>query len=140
MEGYLEVEKIRFEERLEYSLVADAEVRRLRVPGALVQPLLENAIKFGQRTSPRPLRITIHARTGPEGLLIEVMNSGKWVPEGGRDSSGIGLVNLRRRLQLLCGAGASVAHEVLEDRVIFRLMVPPASTSALELQPLPVPA
>ena len=140
LEGYLDVEKIRFEERLEYSLVADADVRRLRVPGALVQPLLENAIKFGQRTSPRPLRIAIHARTGPDGLQIEVMNSGKWVPEGGRDSSGIGLVNLRRRLQLVCGDGASVAHEILEDRVIFRLMVPAVSTSALELQPLPVPA
>lgn len=140
LEGYLRVEKIRFEERLEYSLIADAEVRRLRVPGALVQPLLENAIKFGQRTSPRPLRITILAQARPEGVVIEVMNSGKWVPEGGLDSTGIGLVNLRRRLQLVCGDGASVAHEVLEDRVIFRVVVPPVSASGPEHHPLPVPA
>jgi len=130
LEGYLQVEKIRFDERLEYSLIADAEVRRLRVPGALVQPLLENAIKFGQRTSPRPLHISIHAEIRPEGLRIEVMNTGKWVPEGGRDSTGIGLVNLRRRLQLVCGDGAHVAHEVLEDRVIFRVLVPPAFSSS----------
>ena len=140
LEGYLQVEKIRFEERLEYSLVADAEVRRLRVPGALVQPLLENAIKFGQRTSPRPLRITILAQARPEGVVIEVMNSGKWVPEGGPDSPGIGLVTLRRRLQLLCGDGARVVHEVLEDRVIFRVVVPAASKPAPEIQPLAVTA
>ncbi|NQX01260.1 histidine kinase [bacterium] len=140
LEGYLQVEKIRFEERLEYSVVADAEVRRARVPGALVQPLLENAIKFGQRTSPRPLRITIHAQARPEGVVIEVTNSGKWVPEGGLDSTGIGLVNLRRRLQLVCGDGANVAHEVLEDRVIFRVVVPAASTSVHKPQLLPVPA
>jgi hypothetical protein len=140
LEGYLRVEKIRFEECLEYSLIADAEVRRLRVPGALVQPLLENAIKFGQRTSPRPLRITILAQARPEGVVIEVTNSGEWVPEGGLDSTGIGLVNLRRRLQLVCGDGASVVHEVLEDRVIFRVVVPPVSISAPEHQPLPVPA
>ena len=140
LEGYLEVEKIRFEERLEYSLIADADARGLRVPGALVQPLLENAIKFGQRTSPRPLRIDIHARSGPEGLRIEVMNSGKWVPEGGRDSTGTGLLNLRRRLQLSCGDGASVTHEVVKDRVIFRVVVPPASGFPVEFQSLPVPA
>ena len=140
LEGYLEVEKIRFEERLEYSLIADADARGLRVPGALVQPLLENAIKFGQRTSPRPLRIDIHARSGPEGLRIEVMNSGSWVPEGGRDSTGTGLLNLRRRLQLSCGDGASVTHEVAKDRVIFRVVVPPASGFPVEFESLPVPA
>ncbi len=140
LEGYLQVEKIRFEERLEYSLVADEEARRTRVPGALIQPLLENAIKFGQRTSPRPLRIAIHAEVRREGLLIEVMNSGKWVPEGGPDSTGIGLVNLRRRLELVCEDGARLEHEVLTDRVIFRVVVPPAPPAAHDLQPLPVPA
>lgn len=140
LEGYLQVEKIRFEERLEYSLVADEEVRRLRVPGALVQPLLENAIKFGQHTSPRPLRISIHAEVRPEGLRIEVMNTGKWVPEGGRTSTGIGLVNLRRRLLLICGDRAHVAHEVLEDRVIFRVLIPPASSSSPQHPSFPVPA
>jgi hypothetical protein len=140
LEGYLQVEKIRFEERLEYSLVADAEVRRRQVPGALVQPLLENAIKFGQLTSPRPLHISIHAEIRPEGLRIEVMNTGKWVPEGGRTSTGIGLFNLRRRLHLICGDGAHVSHEVLKDRVIFRVLVPSASNFSLVLPSYPVPA
>lgn len=140
LEGYLQVEKIRFEERLEYSLVADAEVRRRQVPGALVQPLLENAIKFGQLTSPRPLHISIHAEIRSEGLRIEVMNTGKWIPEGGRTSTGIGLFNLRRRLHLICGDGADVSHEVLKDRVIFRVLVPSASSFPVGLPSYPVPA
>lgn len=138
LESYLRVEKIRFEERLEYTLAADAAVRRLPVPSALVQPLLENAIKFGQRTSPRPLRIAIHAQVVPEGLRIEVSNTGTWIEEGSGDSTGIGLTNLRRRLQLLCGDEARVRHEVVEDRVIFRVEVP--ATPATQRQPLPLPA
>lgn len=136
LEGYLRVEKIRFEERLEYAVIADPAVRGLRVPGALVQPLLENAIKFGQRTSPRLLRIAIHAEAGPEGLWIEVSNTGQWVAEGGVDSTGIGLSNLRRRLHLVCGDLAQVTHEILEDRVLFRVRVPAAAS----LKPASLPA
>jgi len=138
LEGYLQVEKIRFEDRLEYTVVVDPAARQMQVPSALVQPLVENAIKFGQRTSPRPLRLAIHARVLPEGLRIEVSNTGKWVEEGSGDSTGIGLANLRRRLQLLCGDHARVRHEVLDDRVVVRVMVPAAP--APELQPLPLPA
>ena len=137
LEGYLQVEKIRFEDRLEYTVVVDPAARHLQVPSALVQPLLENAIKFGQRTSPRPLRLAIHAQALPEGLRIEVSNTGKWVEEGSGDSTGIGLANLRRRLQLLCGDHAGVRHEVLEDRVMVRVMVPAAP--APELRPLSLP-
>jgi len=138
LEGYLQVEKIRFEDRLEYTVVVDPAARHLQVPSALVQPLLENAIKFGQRTSPRPLRLAIHAQALPEGLRIEVSNTGKWVEEGSGDSTGIGLANLRRRLQLLCGDRAELRHEVLDDRVVVRVMVPAAP--APPLQPLPLPA
>jgi hypothetical protein len=138
LEGYLQVEKIRFEDRLEYTVVADPAARQMQVPSALVQPLVENAIKFGQRTSPRPLRLAIHAQALPEGLRIEVSNTGKWVEEGSGDSTGIGLANLRRRLQLLCGDHAEVRHEVLDDRVVVRVMVP--ATPAPEPQPLPLPA
>ena len=138
LEGYLQVEKIRFEDRLEYTVVVDPAARQMQVPSALVQPLVENAIKFGQRTSPRPLRLAIHAQALPEGLRIEVSNTGKWVEEGSGDSTGIGLANLRRRLQLLCGDHAWVRHEVLDDRVVVRVLVPAAP--APELQPLPLPA
>lgn len=100
LESYLAVEKIRFEERLEYTIAADEAARAAAVPTALVLPLLENAIKYGQATSPLPLRLHISARLDPDSLVIEVANSGTWVEKGDLSGEGIGLANLNRRLEL----------------------------------------
>jgi len=100
LESYLAVEKIRFEERFEYGIAADEAVRAAAVPTALVLPLLENAIKYGQATSPVPLRLQISARLDPDTLVIEVANSGTWVEKGALSGEGIGLANLHRRLEL----------------------------------------
>lgn len=135
LEDYLRVEKIRFEEQLEYTLVADAAARCQRVPSALVQPLLESAIKFGQRTDLRPLRIAIHAQVLQEELRVEVSSIGKWMELGHGESTGTDLANLRRRLQVLCGDEAWVWHEVMDDRVVFQVVVP-----AMRRQSLPVTA
>lgn len=64
LESYLRVEQIRFEERLEYGFSVDEAARCQVVPGALVQPLLENAVKYGPRTSQWPLRLAILVRRG----------------------------------------------------------------------------
>ncbi len=125
LENYLRVEKIRFEERLEYTLVADEAARSQLVPGALVQPLLENAIKYGQCTSPQPLRLAIRVDGRADGrLALVVENSGHWVEPGGGGSTGIGLANLRRRLELLYGDRATLAIETAPDRVCVRVELP----------------
>jgi LytS/YehU family sensor histidine kinase len=130
LENYLQVEKIRFEERLEYTLIADAVARDQRVPGALVQPLLENAIKYGQHTSAPPLRLLIHAHSRADGgLSLVVENSGKWVEPGSSDSTGLGLANLRRRLELLHGERATLNIETEADLVRIRVELPPPSAS-----------
>lgn len=125
LENYLRVEKIRFEERLEYTLEVDAAARRQPVPGALVQPLLENAIKYGQCTSPPPLRLAIRAQKRDDGgLSLVVENSGHWVEPGSGDSTGIGLANLRRRLELIYGDQATLSTETAADRVCVRVDLP----------------
>ncbi len=131
LESYLQVEKIRFEGRFEYSLAADAAVRNLAVPCALAQPLLENAVKYGMRTSPRPLRVALRARLGADRLVLEVENTGQWVEAGTGTSTGIGLANLRRRLELLYGSLATVEPVLSADRVILRVTFPlvPAADS-----------
>ena len=132
LENYLQVEKIRFEERLEYTLVADAAVRSQRVPGALVQPLLENAIKYGQHTSAPPLRLLIHAHSRADGgLSLVVENSGHWVEPGSSDSTGLGLANLRRRLELLHGERATLTIEKEANLVRIRVELPPPSASLI---------
>ena len=124
LESYLKVEKIRFTDRLEYTIQADAAARSKLVPGALVQPLVENAIKFGQRTSPQPLRIAIQARLREGDLEVLVENSGHWVSEEDLSSTGIGLSSLGQRLQLLCGPRATVSVKSPPDSVILQVILP----------------
>jgi len=108
LENYLRVEKVRFSDDLEWSIDAEADALRTLVPSALVQPLLENAIKYGQETGPRPLRVSITAKVAQGHLEIEVCNSGHWVEGDRTHSGGVGLSNLRRRLELIYGHAASL--------------------------------
>src|SRR5690606_4462911 len=101
--NYLQVEKSRFGDKLEYRITASDEARATPVPRTLIQPLLENAIKYGQRSEVRPLRLTIDARVEDGFLLLRVMNTGRWVAPETNPSTKTGLANLRRRLQLLYG-------------------------------------
>ena len=124
LEDYLHVEKIRFQENLESRIDATAEARAARVPSALIQPLLENAIKYGQQTSPLPLRIAITAHVAEGKLHLSVENSGHWVEPGSSDSTGIGLANLRRRLELIYGDRATLSIEIAADQVCVRVELP----------------
>jgi signal transduction histidine kinase len=111
MENYLQVEKIRFEEKLRFQIDADEEARGFVVPRQLVQPLLENAIKYGQQTSPMPLSIRIEAQLTGDRLHLAVENTGSWVKPSASSGMGIGMSNLRRRLELLYGEQAKLTHE-----------------------------
>ena len=108
LENYLQVEKARFGDDLDWSIEAEVDARQTLVPSALVQPLLENAIKYGQETGPRPLRVSITAKVGRDHLQIEVCNSGHWVERDPTQAGGVGLANLRRRLELIYGHAASL--------------------------------
>lgn len=102
--SYLAVEKSRFGDELELEFAVSPMARSAGVPGVIVQPLVENAIKYGRETSERPLRLRIAAETGPHALRIEVSNSGRWIePRAWRphQPSGSGLENLRRRLAFI---------------------------------------
>ena len=117
MENYLHVEKIRFEENLQCRIDAEQEARAFVVPRQLVQPLIENAIKYGQQTSPMPLSIHIEAQITKDRLHLTVENTGSWVEPSASSGMGIGISNLRRRLQLLYGDRASLTHEHSPQRV-----------------------
>lgn len=98
---------------LDWRIDATAEARKALAPTALVQPLVENALKYGFLSSPRPLRLRVTARVTGGVLSITVENTGDWVERApgaqSRESTGIGLNNVRRRLVLLCGEEAVLA-------------------------------
>ena len=100
VEHYLAVEKIRFEDDLQGSVDVSPASGRLTVPAFLVLPLVENAVKHGQYTSPRPLRVRVTGTVTDTALVVEVANTGHWRDdESGPDSTGTGLDNVRRRLE-----------------------------------------
>lgn len=101
--SYLAVEKARFQEKLEIDCRIDAGARNALVPGIMIQPLVENAIKYGRRTSPRPLKVRVVVlNLDSNGVQIEVSNTGKWIELDPAGTIGrIGLENTRRRLKLL---------------------------------------
>jgi two-component system LytT family sensor kinase len=100
---YLEVEKVRFEDDLDVHISLEQAAAERTLPAFLVLPLVENAIKHGQRTSAMPLRIDVAARTEGSALVIEVKNTGKWVaasrPAASTAGTDTGLHNVRERLR-----------------------------------------
>lgn len=103
LEQYLTVQGVRFGDGLVTRIECDLDVRNVAVPPVMVQPLVENAIKYGGQTADRPIRVDVTARRDEDWLAIEVANSGRWVAPGDRQSTGTGLRSLERRLRLLVG-------------------------------------
>jgi len=126
LQNYLRVEKFRFEEDLQIEIDVPRDAAEIPVPTSLIQPLVENAIKFGRLTSPLPLRLRIGAHRDPGTLHLEVANTGSWVPEGSTNGTGIGLANLRRRLALILGDAATLTTSTRDGWVHVGIRVPVA--------------
>lgn len=99
---YLEIEKIRFEDRINVSVDVAAEVAEARVPTLALQPLVENAIHHGIASRPSGGSIAIKARRDLDTLRISVADDG--VGSGEQPRERIGLANTRARLERLYGA------------------------------------
>jgi hypothetical protein len=130
LESYLELQRARFAGHLDCSMEASPAALKVLVPSMLIQPLLENAFKFGPRTGGMPLRVAVTAFVQGEKLFIDVTNSGRWVDPGGDDSLGTGLANLRRRLVLLLGESATLELVQNPDTVVAQLRLPVISAAA----------
>ncbi len=130
LEEYLTVQGMRFGDGLATTIDCDLEARGVPVPPVMVQPLVENAIKYGGQTAERPIRVTVTARREADMIVVEVANTGRWVPTGSRQSTGTGLRSLQRRLRMLVGPGATVTHG--EDdgwvRVVIRVPITKTGT------------
>jgi hypothetical protein len=124
MENYLTVEKIRFEAGLDFKIEADASVRLQETPPSIVQPLVENAIKYGVPTASGALEIFISATANAKRLRVMVENSGSWIPEHSHPSSSTGLANLRNRLQAIYGDRADLAIVQGNECVRIVLSIP----------------
>lgn len=104
---YLDIEKVRFPQRLVVKvLVPDALLDAL-VPALILQPLVENAIKYGVSRSQRPVTVTIAAEAIGDRLELWVRDDGDTLPTGQEPGCGVGLANVTARLQAAWGDKAS---------------------------------
>jgi two-component system LytT family sensor kinase len=103
---YLEIEKMRFEERLRPHFKIESETIGARLPSLLLQPLIENAIKYAVTPAENGADIWITARREGQAVRIEVADNGNG--EGSEiaasPSTGVGLANIRDRLSQAYGA------------------------------------
>ena len=103
IENYLAIQRIRFEEKLAVTVRVDPQLGAFVLPGFLVHPLVENAVKYGMETSEPPLRLAIEIAADGPGLRIRVSNTGRLVPAAAgdaRNGTGTGLRNVAQRLAL----------------------------------------
>ena len=111
VERYLEIEEIRFGDRLRVEIEVDPDVSEVPVPYLLLQPLVENAVRHGIAPHAEAGVVRVSARPtttqGQKGVELVVADSGSGFPKDPEtllaESEGVGLANTKRRLETLYG-------------------------------------
>jgi len=99
---YLDIEKIRFGKRLSVTVTGSEDCRELKLPGMILQPLVENAIKYGVYESTEESPLEIQCSCSNKALFITIVNA--YDPEYlYKKGEGIGLRNIRSRMNLIYG-------------------------------------
>lgn len=135
--NYITIQKIRFEERLQFHLYEEActdELKNALVLPLTLQPLLENAIRYGMEEMTETCEISIYPYRKEELLIIEVANQGSSFEEnlleklqnGSKNSHGfgIGLLNINQRIQMLFGEAYGLSFRNEEDKAIAIITLP----------------
>ena len=126
-EEYLDIESVRFGDRLSIHVDCADEACDALVPSFLVQPLVENAVKHAVARSRAPVEIRIHAVMESGTLRIEVANG--LVPGDGDEAAagarpGVGIANVRRRLEAVFGKRASLNAGEAGGRFVATIRIP----------------
>ena len=103
LERYLEIEKIRFQERLEVEMDVDNALLDYYVPNLILQPIVENAIHHGISPHIQAGKIKIAAFKEEEHLVLQVHDDGPGMTNSYKSRQGVGLSNTRERLERLYG-------------------------------------
>ncbi len=98
---YLEIEKVRFGHRLITNVTADDLVLEMKLPSLLLQPILENAIKFGLYDTVGEVVISVEAKADGNNLIVEIKNPFDPSSAKPKSGTGFGLSSIQRRLSLL---------------------------------------
>jgi two-component system LytT family sensor kinase len=127
---YLDIEKVRFGNRLETVIETNDLTNQLKLPALLLQPIVENAIKFGLYDTTGETVIKIFASSEDHNLLINVQNPfdpGTTSPQQG---TGFGLKSIQRRLYLLFARQDLLKTEIKENIFTTIVKIPQVSDAS----------
>ncbi|HEY0325463.1 MAG TPA: sensor histidine kinase, partial [Allosphingosinicella sp.] len=128
-EEYLDIESVRFGDRLDVEVDCSDAACEALIPSFLVQPLVENAIKHGVARTRGPTKININGEVKDCALRITVANcvsADQTAPT--HPSSGVGLINVRQRLEAVYGKAANLEAGVKGDRYQAVITIPVCRT------------
>lgn len=126
VDNYITIQKIRYQKRLDFSAEIPESLLGISIPKFTIQPLLENAMRYGMEESSDTCFITIRTEETPDHVLLRITNtgsafesdfmekllSGEITPHG----FGIGLLNIHRRLQMTYGPEFGLNLYNVEDQ------------------------
>ena len=121
---YLDIEKVRFGHRLATSIEYDGSLDELKLPALLLQPIMENAIKFGLYDTVDEIEICLKAVREENNLVITVTNPFDPETSTPRQGTGFGLQSVQRRLYLLFARNDLVSTEAKENIFTTTIKIP----------------
>lgn len=119
-EVYLQIEKIRFEDKLSYHIHVDDSLDHYLVPRFLIQPLVENAVKHGLKATGQMTNINLEIESGGDGMVINVADTGPVFPA--ELNPGYGVKSVYDKLDLLF-PGSYEIHFINKPRKQVSIMI-----------------
>jgi LytS/YehU family sensor histidine kinase len=114
-EEYLAIEQIRFGDKLRYVKAIEPAALDALVPCFILQPAVENSMKYAVAPSTRPVTVEIRAGIKGNQIVLNVRDDGTHEKATGSSSLGVGLENVRNRLALIYGSAATMVSQQLTD-------------------------
>jgi len=127
LQAYLEIESVRFRDRLGVEFSCPNDLRGALVPSFVLQPLIENAVKHGVAPTSRPVTIRLEASRDGDDLVVIIEDDGEAPnPVGAQAASGmgVGLTNVRQRLEVLYGARGVLQATPRERGFLVLIRIP----------------
>lgn len=121
---YLDIEAVRFPDRLTCLFDLPEDLADARVPGMILQPLVENSVKYAVSRVNREITIKVVAREEFDRLVVTVSDDGPGVPEGAPHGFGIGLANVRDRLEARFGPDIGFSSAPIEGGYSTEMRIP----------------
>jgi len=121
---YLEIEKVRFGHRLKTEIVCSDALKKYSIPALILQPLVENAVKYGLYDTTEEVLISITCTMVNEFLIVTVSNPFDKNTASGLRGTGFGHKSIKRNLYLLYGRTNLFAQTSTNEQYVVELKIP----------------